>query len=166
MGAKVTIRRDNLPKLKAALDKLRTARVMVGIPGGGSPHEGSDLTNAELGYIHEFGAPEANIPARPFLVPGVRNATDAIVKRMRDAGRAVLAGNEAAVDANLDAAGLVAQTAVKAKINEGVPPPLKPGTLAARRRKGATGDKPLIRTGALRDAVIYVIRRGVKAPGE
>jgi hypothetical protein len=37
--------------------------------------------------------------------------------------------------------------------------PLAAATLAARRRKGRTGTKPLIDTGQLRRAITYVLRR-------
>lgn len=33
-------------------------------------------TSTQYGPIHEFGAPEAGIPARPFLGPGARYARD------------------------------------------------------------------------------------------
>jgi hypothetical protein len=89
------------------------------------------------------------------------------------------------VEKAFHAVGLIAQYAIRAKINEGLDPPLAPGTIAARARargtksmrkgekkyfellgkgmspgqaQAAAGVKALINTGQLRNAVNYVIR--------
>jgi hypothetical protein len=42
-------------------------------------------------------------------------------------------------------------------INSNVGPPLKPGTLAARRRRGLKRTNTLVDTGQMRNAVTYVV---------
>lgn len=151
---------DNVAKVIGGIEKLATTRVMVGVPAEKSSRkDGSPVTSADLAYIHENGAPEAGIPARPFLKPGIANKQEEIEDRLKAVGNAALDGNVGAVDRGFNAVGLIGQNAVRAKINEGVPPPLKPATLAARRARGRTGDKPLIDTGQLRNALTYVIRK-------
>jgi hypothetical protein len=165
---------DKTQALFKSVRGLAKERVMVGIPsstplGGAGPNQRSadPINNASLAYIHEFGAPGANIPARPFLVPGVANATQRVMPYLKAAGTAALDGKAALVDKNLHAAGLLAQAAVRAKITDGPFVPLQPATIAGRsRRHGgrkATGPgdvRPLIDTGQLRAAIGYVLRKG------
>jgi hypothetical protein len=62
------------------------------------------------------------------------------------------------VDIAQNKAGLIAESSVRKKINEGPFEPLAPKTLQERKRRGRTGEKPLIDTGQLRNSVTYVIR--------
>lgn len=151
---------DNVGKVIDGIGKLATTRVMVGVPAEkGSRKDDEPINNAALAYIHENGAPEAGIPARPFLKPGIADKQDDITATFVKVGQAALDGRAEAVDRGFNAVGLIGQNAVRAKINEGVPPPLKESTLEARRARGRTGDKPLIDTGQLRNALTYVIRK-------
>ena len=167
MATIVTV--DRLPALLAAVQGLTGNHVLVGIPGDvplRKPLPGAtrpSMPNATIGYIQEFGSPAANIPPRPFLRPGVQSALPAVITRLRlGAAKALILGADHTVAMKtLMAVGLIAQNAVRFYINRGVPPALKPSTLAARRnRKVAprTGTKPLIDTGQLRNSVQYVIR--------
>lgn len=158
-GASVIV--DRTHDFVRSIEKLVGQRVLVGYPASTSARDGP-ITNAALGYIHEHGAPEANIPARPHLVPGVNNAKARLIAKFRQIGEAALAGQAGKADMGFAQAGLIAQNAVKAKISEGVPPPLAESTLAARRRRGRTGSVPLVDTGALRNAVAYVVRKVAK----
>lgn len=148
---------DNTDELLKAMAALVQNDVLVGIPEEKTERHGDEPTNALLGYVHEHGSPTQNIPPRPFLAPGIQDAKDGIAEGMRKAGEAALDGNKSAVLANLNCVGLIASAAVKLRINNGPFVPLKPATLAARRRKGFLGTKPLIRTAQLRNAVSYVI---------
>jgi len=175
-GAKTLI--DNVAKVIGGIETLATTRVMVGVPAEkGSRTDGEPINNAALAYIHDNGAPEAGIPARPFLRPGVDAKKAEIEAGFEKVGRAALDGRTEAVERGFHAVGLIGQNAVRAKINEGVPPPLAESTLrarAARGRKGAAQElanrkagmpastelaKPLIDTGQLRNAQTYVIRK-------
>lgn len=151
---------DNVAKAIAGIEKLATTRVMVGVPAeNGSRQDSQPINNAGLAYIHENGAPEAGIPARPFLKPGIETKQAEISEGLKKAGNAALDGKPDAVDRGFHRVGLIGQNAVRAKITDGPFTPLAEATLAARRARGRTGTKPLIDTGQLRNALTYVIRK-------
>lgn len=150
---------DHTAKLAEGLRLLSNLRVMVGIPQAKDDRdEGGELGNADILYIHENGAPEVGIPARPTLKPGIKNARLEINRRLKMAGAAALAGKPASVRAQFAAAGQVGASAVKAMINSNVGPPLSAGTLAARKRRGVKRTNTLVDTGQMRNAVTYVVR--------
>jgi hypothetical protein len=177
--AGVTMTRDRLPDVLRAVRALERNQVLVGIPPAKVDREGADegpITNAAIGYINEFGSPAQNIPARPHLIPGVREAEKRIVARLRAAGDSALRGSETAIMRQLTAIGLVAQNSVRAKVTLGPFAPLSPRTLEARARRGRQGAaralaaleagkppdaadaRPLIDTGEYRRSITFVIR--------
>lgn len=177
-GLKVT--KDGLEQIKARVFDMTTQEVLVGFPEDTTERKNDELptavTNATLAYIHDNGAPEQNIPARPFMIPGINDAKARVADKMGQMARAVVAGRDV-VERGFIQVGTLVQTAIRKKINEGVPPPLADATLrarAARGRKGAQAEldaraqglpagtalaKPLVDTGQLRNAVNWVIRR-------
>jgi hypothetical protein len=179
---------DNYDKITKALERLAGTHVMVGIPAANDHRSDSAPSNATLGYIHEVGSPANNIPARPFLVPGVRSSEREWTKYMVQAGQAAFRGDEGVLDRALNAAGQTAVTAVKKTIVAGIPPPLKPGTVAARaRHKGdaafnqayrqwhanyrpghtevtSGGVTPLIDTAQLINSITYVVKKRPAPP--
>lgn len=182
MGS-VTIRRGkSLDDVSAEIKLLTGVEVLVGFPAEtsnrdeGEASEAGPITNAALGYIHETGMPEQNIPARPFLVPAIEENAEMIEKRLAGIARKALTGTPGDIEAGYQALGLKMQAAIRNKINEGIPPPLADSTLrarASRGRKGAQEEldargrgeapgvanaKPLVDTGQMRNAVNYVIR--------
>lgn len=156
---KVEVVKDITDKVLANIQKMAADRLLIGIPAEKAPRKGDPITNAALGFIHENGSPARNIPARPFLVPGVRAATPKCLEILKQFGKQSLTAGPAALDKGLNAAGLIAQAAVKKQIvsQEGFSP-LKAGTIAARKRKGYKGEKALIRTGQLLNSITYVVR--------
>lgn len=137
----------------------------------------SDVTNAALGYIHDHGMPEQNIPARPFMVPGIKAAEPKIISALEWTAKQVLRrGGVPAISMGFERAGIAAQFGIRNAINEGIPPPLSEATLRERARRGRKGAKqeltnrsaglppstdlakPLVDTGQLRNAVNYVVR--------
>lgn len=160
MSVKIT--KDRVGPLLANIERLTRSQVLIGIPAvnAGRDDDGEDgINNASLGYIHEYGAPEANIPPRPFLVPGVQNAEEAVAKALRRGAMQALEGKGDAADVALGSAGTLAEAAVRQKITDGPFAALAPKTLAARKARGVTRTNPLIDTGKLRDNITYVIRR-------
>jgi len=154
----IEVTKDDVAKVLANIQAMTGKELLVGIPAEKTARNGEPITNASLGYIHENGSPARNIPARPFLVPGVKKATPKAIAAMKQlAGEALLDRN--ATDKALNAAGLVCQAQVKRQIvsQEGFTA-LKAGTIAARRRSGAKGTKALIRTGQLLNSITYVVR--------
>ena len=181
MKASVVIKTDKLAAVVKSITALTGKDVLIGIPDASTDRrpdevEHGPMTNATLGYIHEFGSPAANIPARPFLIPGVQDAADKYEARLKKAATLALDGNLSGVDAELNKAGMQAASSVKAKINSGDFIPLAEATLRARARRGRQGAqaeldsrkagnapnndnaKPLIDTGQLRNSITYVVR--------
>ena len=176
MNVKVT--KDELKKVLRSIQQLAAQQVLVGIPATTTERKGAEpINNATIGYIQEAGSPANNLPARPFLVPGVQDALPGATEQLKKGAQAALGGNMDGADKRVHAAGIVAQNAVRARINEGVPPPLAEATLEARARRGRKGAqeeldrraegkpagvdlaKPLIDTGQLRNSITYVIRK-------
>jgi hypothetical protein len=150
---------DRLDAMFDATRELTTHRVLVGIPSDKAGRRDGPMNNATLGYIHEHGAPEANIPARPWLGPAVKEAQPALIKIMRQAAEAALRGRADLVMRQFNAAGLTAQVAAQKKLREGPFTPLSPVTLARRRARGVTRTNPLVDTAQMLQAVTYVIRK-------
>ena len=145
-----------LQKIVQHAQAMARKRVMVGVPSNEAARTDA-ANNAMLALIHDRGSPARNIPARPFLQPGVEAAlpkVEALLKR-----HAANALDGAAIDAGLEAAGLAAQASVKNYIRAGEHfAPLSPRTIEARKRRGFQGEKPLIETGQLINSITYVIR--------
>jgi hypothetical protein len=186
--SRLTITKDSVNAVVQGITKLVGKQVLVGFPES-STHDSrgnEEPTNATLAYIHEHGSPAANIPARPFLVPGVENAEDESVALLKKAVDFTLDGKPALAEEQLNKAGLVAVDSAKDVISTASFVPLKPATVRARkysrqtksRRKSeieylrlvrggmapadaqsAVGIQPLVNTGQLRNAITYVIRR-------
>jgi len=154
------IKTDRLKEVLQSINGLVQKEVLVGIPDS-APERKDDvpLSNAAIGYIQETGSPANNLPARPFLVPGVASAQDKTLPQLQKSVEAALDGDLPRAEKRMAAAGLAAQKSVLARINSGISPQLKDSTLAARRRRGRTGTVPLIDTGQLRNAIVYVIRK-------
>lgn len=161
-GARQT--KDNTAAFAKLLKELAGVRVMVGIPGDSAERvddsgKVAPINNAALGLIMEHGSPAQNIPARPFLVPGVRDASSETTDKLKQAGASALAGNADAADRGFHAAGLIAQAAVKKKMSSGPFLKLSDSTLENRRRRGVTRTTPLIDTANLETHITYVVRR-------
>lgn len=174
---------DNVAKFLQGVEVLAKAEVLVGVPADKtSRKETGGITNAELAYIHDKGAPEANIPARPFMEPGIAAVRDEVTKLLVEAGNSVFKGAPAVL-AYFTKVGIIATRSIKNQISAGIPPPLAPSTIAARirrikgkKRKQAIADAraagtpdsrqsgaegiftPLKVTNQLFNAITYIIR--------
>lgn len=152
----ITTTIDKAAKILRNIHRMGKARVLVGIPQGNSGRDDA-VSNSALGYIHEFGSPAQNIPARPFLIPGVKAVQDDCIAMLEEAAKEVL--DDGKMTAALTKAGIIASNSVKATITKGEGfAPLAESTLAARKRKGYKGTKPLIRTGQLRNSITYIVK--------
>lgn len=158
--------------LNGRANLFKGAVAKVGLPAGKTYPDGTSI--AYVGTIHEFGAPEVNIPQRSFL-RSTRNAKrNAWAKDLAEGAQAV-AQRRISLDGMLDAVGAAAAGDVVQTIAARIPPPLKPQTIAARvRRARKTNPKfgkkslpvtislPLTDTGALVAHIAY----GTGAVGE
>lgn len=155
---------DTLPQLLKALRALEKREVVVGFPMDKNVErrrdegEDVDITNAEIAFIQTKGDPEGNLPPRPFLEEGVREGGPKIAAQLRNTAMNALEGNVSGVEKGFTATGLVAVSAVRNKIVVGPFQKLADSTIAARRRRGRTGTKPLQDTGQLRNAVNFATR--------
>jgi len=160
----VTMTKDAFDDVLKQIRSLTKEEVLIGVPdenAGRQPEQGEQekpISNAEIGYVMEFGLPEKNIPARPHLVQGVREATDQLGEILQAGAMKALNGDKQAADIALNKAGLAGQNAVRKKVTDGPFVPLSPKTLEARKRRGRTGEKPLIDTGQYRNSLTYVVR--------
>jgi hypothetical protein len=187
MGVKVTSDRiDAIISAVAALTKQQVVVGIPAESNERDPEDGASIGNADLLAIHEFGSPAANIPARPTLIPGVKAYQPRAIKRLKKAAESAIdaasfggstqdtdvnkvkqiaavskSSNERApvqsVTDQLNAIGLEAVASVKNQFTEGNLAPLKPATIAARKRDGFEGERPLVRTGDLMRHINYAI---------
>lgn len=183
MATKFTLRmtQDTLPELRDAIQRLATLEVLVGFPEDSTDRQAdedddSGITNAALAYIHDTGMPEQNIPARPFMHPGIMSVRGPIADGLMRAAKSVLKkGGPVGVEVHLNRVGTIAELGIKKMINSGVPPPLSEHTLRDRARRGRKGAKqelanraaglspstalakPLVDTAQMRNAVKYVV---------
>jgi len=178
--------KDFLEDLLKTLEGLTEIEVLVGFPEETDERKPDpddpkkpQPVNAVIAYIQDNGAPEKNIPPRPFMIPAMQNCRARVTKALFVGALRALnkPKDKSLVVKTFMAAGLVAQNALRAKINEGIPPPLAESTLQQRARRGRKGAKkelanraaglgastalakPLIDTGQLRNAATFVLRK-------
>lgn len=164
MKSGVSVKLDAMADIMKALHALTTQDVYVGVPSDRTERKDKTdpVNNAEIGYWQEFGAPGANIPARPHLIPGIQKAKPDINAQFRAAAVAALNGKPGDVLKALHRAGLLAQNSVRMMITEGLEPALADSTLYRRKHRKVAprqGEKPLLDTGAYRNSITYVIRK-------
>lgn len=157
------LRKDISKQIISDIKKLTKTDVLVGIPAQGNSRD-DGMNNAAIGYMNETGDPERNLPARPFLVPGVDSVKDDIAKQLRKAAEASLDGRSEAVLDRLDQAGMQAVEAAKGIIDNGEFAPLSERTKAARKRearkkRSVYDDKPLFDTGSMYRAITHIVRK-------
>lgn len=153
VSVKAQMTKDRVAEVLAYVRTIGDREVLVGFPASANTRSGGEITNAALGYIHDNGSPAANIPARPFMRPGVENARAEAAAIFRDAAARELRGETGAIERSLHLVGLLVVGSIQRKITEGPFEPLRPATI---RRKGSS--RPLIDTGQMRQAVSHVIR--------
>lgn len=148
MPASLKIKGTGLAKLIAISKQLsERPHVKVGVlqKGGKNdrPATDTELTNAELMAIHEFGAPRAGIPSRSVLRATADAKRQQWLAMLERVIRGAVAGKIDLLTA-LDLVGLKATADMVATVRKGVAPPLLPATIKA---KGSS--KPLIDSGRL-----------------
>jgi hypothetical protein len=162
--SKLTIKPGKLSPFAREVMRELEKRVAIGFPADGpsrQPESGEEAppSNAVIAYLQETGAPDQNLPARPFLVPGVESIKAEAAARLKKAAAAALAGDLSAPEKALHAIGLQGVSAVRQQITEGTFAPLAERTLQARKARGRTSEKPLIDSSQMRNAVTYVITK-------
>ena len=123
-------------KLQAALkripEELQDKEVNVGWQSNIKEENGIPVSY--VATIHEFGAPEQNIPPRPMLGPTLKNNQEAYLKFLRLASKQVQRGEINGQDV-LDTLGEMVSSDVKKTIAQIQDPPLSPITLMLRKMR-------------------------------
>jgi len=153
----VNITVDNLAQFEAAINLLQKKQVLAGVPEAKARRSGP-INNATLARIHDKGSPSQNIPARPFMEPGIKSVQSRMEQKLLGVGQAVLEGDTVKAEQGLESVGLIAQNGLRAMVNSNIQPALKPATLAARRRRGRTGTRTLVSSGEMRNSLTYVVK--------
>jgi len=141
--------------LAANIKKLANKEVYVGIPAEKSSRPGEPINNAELLYIQSKGSELQHIPARPVLEPSIDKNKVAISKNLTKALSEGMAGNFDSAMQELEKAGIVASQGAKMYITDPGYKGTIPDAPATIAKKGS--DVPLIDTGAMRNAITYVV---------
>lgn len=147
-------------KIAAELRKAATKPyVKVGFIGdsGGAEHKDSTLTVAGVAAIHEYGAPDHNIPERSFI-RGTIEAHSTEVQGFIDHQNKSVLLQKINVKEALGRLGLFMVALIKNRIvKEHVPPPLKESTIKAKTRDGKTGEVPLVDTGQMLNSIRHQV---------
>ena len=142
-------------KYTKELEKLAGSEVVVGIPQSKNSkynsEDGTNITMAELGAIHEYGVPESGIPQRSFLRVPLQNNADKLLKTIDNDLKFSKTNTNQALG-KLGASGLSIVLEAFKTSGGGTWQKLKPST-----RKG-TNAKPLIDTGQLRQSITFEVR--------
>lgn len=167
----VTVTTSLVKQFKDTMNALIKKNVYVGIPEANTKRDDietkegskpSQVTNAQLGYLHENGSEADRIPPRPFLKPGVEEASEKVSKILGSAAITTETSSQD-VDIALEKAGQVVRDTVKNRIRESIDiKELSEATKYARahrkknRRTGVM--KPLIDSGQMVNSITYVVK--------
>lgn len=151
---------DFTDQVNRAIKSFAGEAVLVGIPAADTTREKDEgegpINNATLLALNEFGSPINNIPSRPVMTIGLRNAQEQIIEQLKKAAQTFFIEPKNTV--YLERAGIIATNAIKKAINDqdSIDGPAA-STLAARRARGFKGNKSLIVTGQMRNAITHVL---------
>ena len=161
--------------VQKALEELFNHEVLVGIPqenNGRAAEDSISVTNAELLYIHTYGSPINNIPARPVLEAAIEHDKDQISKLLQDATDAALSGSIDGVHGKLEEAGTQGANLARAWFTNPANHWAKNADITVDggwmknkvsgrpfKVKGKGSDRPLIDTGEMRKSITYKVKR-------
>ena len=155
---------DFTDQFNETVKRFKRDAVLVGIPAEDTERkvpegESEPINNATLLAINNFGSPAGNIPARPVMEIGIRNAQEQIAEEFKRAAQNALKQGFAALSIFYNRAGIIASNSIKKAINsqDDIDAP-SDATLAARRSAGFKGTKALIVTGQMRNSITYVVK--------
>lgn len=103
---------------------------------------------AEIAAVHEYGAPKASIPARPFMHAILGDKAE---EKIQLRARGVLAGKYSKNRAH-EYLGTWAASELKRKINSNIEPELAPTTIKKKK-----SSRSLVDTGQMRNSVTYKV---------
>lgn len=153
----MTVKRVPSPdayKLKQALKNLDGKEGKVGWFEKSRYDDAESTPVAYVAAQNEFGNPNKNIPARPFMRPTIASERNNWAKIGEQGAKNILKGNKTIGDV-LELIGLKASGDIKKTITKITTPPLSPVTIARRlsryKDQSTVGNlnKPLIDTGIM-----------------
>ena len=127
----LTVTSDFTREFTEIVNRFKNDNVLVGIPDdeerkkNPTARKKEVITNAALLAINNFGSPLNNIPPRPVMDIGIRNAQDPIAEQYKKAVQETLQRGIPALDQYYERAGIIASNSIKKAINdqEGFDPP-------------------------------------------
>lgn len=169
---------DEVQRYLREVDQMQ---VFIGIPEDTTNRREGEMTNAALCYIHTNGSQLRNLPARPIIEPAINapGNKEAIEEEMKQAIEQMLFRQDTIkAFRHLKRAGMLGQNAARNWFTDprNAWAPNKPSTilgkvskLTGKKRAAAIDaiasgksmagiDTPLIDTGQLRKAIIYVVK--------
>lgn len=155
LRTRVTVRDRDMgwKKLGRTLNSLLKPHVEVGVRGEDGARKDGGISNVEIATIHEFGAPEANIPERSFIRSTVDGHIAVYAKLTKLLARKVYT-LKLPLPAALGILGVKVSGDMRRQIRNGISPELSQETID---RKGSS--KPLIDTGQLVQAITSKVTR-------
>jgi len=164
---RVTVIDRGLNRIIRQVNKAGRLKIAIGIQGSEASaveHKGSGITNADLGFFHEFGtagislgrsgAEYGGIPERSFIRSTFDRKVLSWQRLMGRATRQLYGPKRVNIRRVLGIVGEKAVADIRRTIRAGIPPPLMPETVD---RKGSS--KPLIDTGQLVASITYAVRK-------
>ena len=149
LEVEITVTDMGFEEILKELEKLHSGEssVRAGFiegQGGDSVHKDTDLTNAELAVVHEFGSPQNNIPPRPFIKQGTDRVSQEVESILRKGSIKIFEGKGKSKEV-LEKVGETWEDAIKGEITSGALTPTK------------EGDKPLLKTKELYNAISHKV---------
>lgn len=136
------------------LQQFKDSVVKAGILAkDGSNNHSEGITVFQIGMIHEFGAPEKNIPRRSFIRVPIENNIKEIIKLIEN-NHKLVSENSMSAKVALDRIGLKAQNTIKKSFRDN---DWKANSRATVKRKGSS--RPLIDTGQLVGSISYIVEK-------
>ena len=167
MPLKIT--KDDVAEFKKLVQKLTSKQVLVGITEDNADRGDSEINNAAIGYIMENGCPEKNIPARPHLVPGLRETVPRAITILKTAAKKTLTlegrQDPEIMEKAMMKIGMIAVGNVQKIILAKIPPPLADSTLKARAARAGNSKKGIsIAKGAIAELEMRTQLRATFGP--
>lgn len=163
MNPTLVVTSDFTKEFNEIISRFKSDAILVGIPASDDPRDGDEpINNATILAINNFGSPRNNIPPRPVMDIGIRNAQDEIADQFKLAAREALNQGPIALERRYTKIGFIASNSVKRVINdqEGIEEPSE-ATLKARKyltKTGFKGEKALLVTAQMRNAITFVVQ--------
>lgn len=140
-------------KFLRQLKQIEKAKIQIGASGG---HSNSELSNAEILTVHEFGAPRQNIPARrPVRITYTDDDNLTLISKALQVALKNNFNEQRGfnIDNILKGVGETMRALLVGTIRKGVDPDILEKSRA--RRRGSKTTPPLIDTGQLVNSITF-----------